>query len=211
MNSLCLYSNRLQEYRQKHNELKAAVAKELGFKITREPIASETLNGGEKNSDQETGCRKEGEDGGSPAVENASERQQEGPAEKCLVESVAIANGHVEKTDTDGGDSEDSDRAAEVKLVNGESEVRATGEEAETSTANGEIKSDAAVDEVKSDEVNGEINGALDITTSPLVLKSKGTWADVVSKPAIVNGTGGKNTAVNGVADSVTANGVAEE
>ncbi|KAI3372888.1 hypothetical protein L3Q82_023340, partial [Scortum barcoo] len=206
-------SNRLQEYRQKHNELKAAVAKELGFKITSEYIVSETLNGEEKSSDQETGCGKEAEEGGSPAAETASRSQKERPEEERSVESATTvtANGHVEKTDVDGGDSEDGDRAAEVKLVNGVSEVKATREEAETSKANGVIKSDAVADKVKSGEVNGEVNGVLDITTRPTVLKSKGTWADIVSKPAVTNGTRNKGAAVNGVAGSVTANGVAEE
>lgn len=195
MNSLCFHSDRLQEYKQKHRELKAAVAKELGFTVTSELFASETVNVGEISSDQDTGCEKEAEDGESPAVENVSE---------TLVESAATvsANGHVvepaelnqheEKTDVDGGVSEDSDTAAsdaEVKVVNGESGVRAAGE----------------------GMVNGEINGAFDTTASKSALKSKGTWADVVSKAPIANGTRAKDTAVNGVADNVTANGVAEE
>ncbi|XP_070760676.1 clustered mitochondria protein homolog [Enoplosus armatus] len=210
-------SDRLQEYRKKHQELKAAVAKELGFKVTYELVASEAMNGGEKSSDQETGCGKEAEDRGSPVVEEASESRQEQPVEESA--ATVSANGHVvepaehnqheEKMDVDGGDSDRAASDAEVKVVNGESEVRATGEESETSTANGEIK---PADEMKSesDKVNGDLNGALDI--SPSVLKSKGTWADVVSKAATANGTGDKDTvAVNGVADSVTANGVAEE
>ncbi|XP_074494222.1 clustered mitochondria protein homolog [Sebastes fasciatus] len=211
----------LQEYKKKHNELKAAVRKELGL-VSDELFASEFVNGDEKSSDQETGSGKEAEDGGSPAVENSSESQQEQPVDETSVESAAVAsaNGHVVepaevKTDGDG----DGDRAAsdaEVKIVNGGSEVRAAGEETETSapnevnsnTANGEVKSDDAVDEMKSEseEVNGEINGACDVTVSPTVLKNKGTWADVVSKA----GKAG-DTAVNGVADNVTANGEAEE
>lgn len=187
------------------------MAKELGFNITPELVTSETVDGGQKFSDQETGCRKEGEDRGSPAVENTSESQREQPVEETFIS----ANGHAEEP-AEQNQHEDSDRAAsdaEVKIVNGESEVRATGEGSETSTANGEIKSDATADEMKSEsaEVNGEINGALDIPTSPSVLKSKGTWADVVSKVSVVNGTGDKDTAVNGVADNVSANGVAEE
>ncbi|XP_070689423.1 clustered mitochondria protein homolog [Pempheris klunzingeri] len=186
-------SDRLQEYRQKHRELKAAVAKELGFDITGKLFASENVNGGEKSSDQETGSGKEAEDGGSPAVESAGEGQQEQPVEGSSVESAATvsANAHVvqpaepnqheEKTDIDGGDSEDSDRAAsdaEVKVVNGESEVRATGEET----------------------VNGEVNGAFNTPASPSVFQSKGTWAEVVSKAAMANGRGNKDTAVTGVA-----------
>ncbi|XP_070821605.1 clustered mitochondria protein homolog [Chaetodon trifascialis] len=204
-------SDKFQEYRQKHRELKAAVAKELGFKVINGLVTVEAVDGGEKTSDQETGCGKEAEDGGSPTVENTSESQQEQPVE----ETVVSANGHAEETAEQNQD-EDNDRAAsdaEVKIVNGESEVRAAGEGSETSTANGEIESDAAADEMKSEsgDVNGEINGALDITASPSVLKSKGTWADVVSNVPVTNGTGDKDTAVNGVADNVTANGVAEE
>ncbi|XP_051278786.1 clustered mitochondria protein homolog isoform X2 [Dicentrarchus labrax] len=214
-------SDRFQEYKKKHMELKAAVAKELGFNLPNEPVVSETVDGGEKSSDLETGCGKEAEAGGSPAVENTSEGTQEQPVEETLVEGAAVvsANGHVvetaeqnqheEKTDRENGDRAASD--TEVKIVNGESEVGATGEKTETSTANGEIKSDATADGRKSgsDKVNGEINGAFDINASPTVLKSKGTWADVVSKSAVVNGN--KDTAVNGVADNVAANGVAEE
>lgn len=208
----------LQEYKKKHKELKAAVAKELGFIVTNELVAPETVNGEEKSSDQETGSGKEAVDGGSTAVENTSGSQQEQPA------AIASANGHVvepaeenqheEKTDVEGGDSDRAASDAEVKIVNGESEVRAAGEETETratnevnsNTANGEIKSDATIDEMKSGEVNGEINGACDVTVSPSVLKSKGTWADVVSK---ANGAVAIEKAVNGVA--ATANGEAEE
>ncbi|XP_034397063.1 clustered mitochondria protein homolog isoform X2 [Cyclopterus lumpus] len=214
----------LQEYRKKHNELKAAVAKELGFIVTNKFVASETVNGEEKSSDVETGSRKEAEDGGSPAVEKPSEGQQEQPAEETLVKSAATASvnrhvvepaevkGHEEKTNVD---AEDRDRAAsdaEVKIMNVESEVRAAGQKAENSTpndvnsntANGGIKSDAAVTEMKS--VSGEVNGDCDIPVGPSVLKSKGTWADVVSK---ANGGGGIDTAVN--RDEVTANGTAQE
>ncbi|XP_040898738.1 clustered mitochondria protein homolog [Toxotes jaculatrix] len=226
-------SDRLQEYKQKHLELKAAVAKELGFKLTNDPVSSEIVNGEEKSSDQETGSGKEAEDGGSPVVKNNSKSQQEQPVEEqASVESAAgvSANGHVvepdeekqheEKTDVDGGDSDRAASDAKVRIVNGESEVRAAGEENKTSVqsgakgsaANGKMKSEATCDEMKSDEKDGEINGAGDITASPSVLKSKGTWADIVSSKAIIaNGTGDRDTAVNGVADNATANGRAEE
>ncbi|XP_029295991.1 uncharacterized protein LOC115013677 [Cottoperca gobio] len=211
----------LQEYRKKHKELKAAVAKELGFIVTN-GIVTSIVNEEEKSSDQETGNGKEAEGGGSPAVEDASESQQEQPEKESLVKSAAIANGHVvepaeESQHEEKADAGDSDRAAsdaEVKIVNGESEVRAAGQETESSAphevnsniTNGEVKSDATADEMKSNEVNGEINGAGDVTVSPSVLKSKGTWADVVSK---ADGAG--KTAVNGVAGNITANGEAEE
>lgn len=203
------HSDRLQEYRQKHLELKAAVRKEL----------LNQMNGGEKSTDQDPGCGKEVKDGGSPAVESNTESQQEQPVEETSVESATVvsANGHVvepaeheEKTEVDAGD-----RAAEVKIVNGETENRAEAEESEASAPkeNGEMKSDTMVDEMKSgsDEVNGVLNGAVDIPASPSVLKSKVTWADVVvSKAVVANGTGHKVTAVNGEAD-VTANGSAEK
>ncbi|XP_068559636.1 clustered mitochondria protein homolog [Cebidichthys violaceus] len=211
----------LQEYRKKHKELKAAVAKELGFIVTDELVASETMNGEEKSSDQETGSRKEADDGGSPAVENTSEGQQEQPVEETLVKSAATAsvnghvvqpaevNGHEEKTDVDAADSDRAASDAEVKIVNGESEVRdSTPNDANSNTVNGEIGSDATVTVInsESDEVNGDTNGACDIPVSPSVLKSKGTWADVVSKA-----NGGKDTVVNIAADKVTANGTAQE
>ncbi|XP_068422909.1 clustered mitochondria protein homolog [Clinocottus analis] len=209
----------LQEYRKKHNELKAAVAKELGFIVTNKLAASETVNGDEKSSAQETGSRKEAKDGESPAVENTSDDQQEQPVEETLMKSAATApvNGHVvepaevkghdEKTVVDAEDSERAASNAEVKIVNGESEVRAAGQEADNSTpndvnsntVNGGIKSDTTVTEM-TDEVNG------DIPKSPPVLKSKGTWADVVSK---ANGGSNIDTAVN--SDHVTANGTAQE
>lgn len=202
MNSLCSYSDKFQEYKQKHLELKAAVARELGFKVVNGVVTP--LDEGEKTSDQETGSGKEADDGGSSAVENAGESQQEQPAEETSVETAAVesANGHVVEPAEDS-QHEGSDRAAsEVKIVT--SEVTATGKEDEMSTANGEVKSGP-------EEVNGEINGAVDVPASPSVLKSKGTWADVVSKAAVVNGTGDKDAAVNGVVDSITANGVAKE
>lgn len=208
MNMLSFHSDRLQEYKQKHLELKAAVRKEL----------EKQMNGEEKSATQETGCRKEVKDGGSPAVEKNS------------VESATVvsANGHVvepaeheKKTEGAGGDSEHSDRAAQVEIVNGESEKKAEAEESETSgpngvessAANGEMKSDATDDEMKSgsDEVNDAVNEALGSPASPSVLKSKASWADVVvSKAVVANGTGNEVTAVNGVAD-VTANGSAEQ
>ncbi|KAA8592291.1 hypothetical protein FQN60_017746 [Etheostoma spectabile] len=220
----------LQEYKKKHKELKAAVAKELGFIVTNELVASETVNGEERGSDQETGRGKEAEDGGSSALKNTSKSQQKKPVNETSVKSAATvsANGHgvesarenqhEEKTHVDGGNRDRAASDAEVKIVNGESKVRAAGQETETSapnevnsnTAHGEIKYDATIDEIKpeSDEVNGQINGACDITVSSSVLKSKGTWADVVSK---ANGAGDRNKAVNGVADKVTANQKAEE
>lgn len=154
------------------------MAKELGFKL----LASGVVERVEKNLDLETGCAKGAEDEGGPAV-----------------------NGHVVKP-VEQNQAEDCDRAAsdvECKIVNGVSEVRATGEETEASTAT------LTADDTKpiSDEVNGQTNGALDIATNG---NSKGTWADVVSNSKAAKKTGDNNTAVNKMANNVTANGVAE-
>lgn len=233
MNLLCFRSDKFQEYKQKHLERKAAALKELGIKLLNEPAVSDNVNGGQKSSAKEIGCGKEAEDGGSPAVERKS--QQEQPVEEVSVERAAVVSAsdhvvqpveqiqHEEKADVDRQDGEDSERAAsdaEVKIVNGESEVMAAGQETETSvqngiksnTANGKIKSEAKSDDMKSHEKNNEMNGPGVLTANTSVLKSKGTWADVVvSKAIIANGTAVKDPAVNGVAHNVSANGTAEE
>lgn len=226
--NLCFHRDGLQEYWKKHKELKAAVAKELGF-IVSNGVVTLIVNGEEKSSDPNTGSGKEAEDGGSPALENASDSQQEQPEEESSEKSAAMTNGHVvepavesqqgEKADVEGGES---DRAsdAEVNIVNGGSEVSDAGQETESSSPNevngniinGEVKSNATADEIKSEsngvngEINGAINGACDITVRHSFLKSNGTWADVVSKA-----NGAADTAVNGTAGSVPANGEAEE
>ncbi|XP_062238065.1 clustered mitochondria protein homolog isoform X1 [Platichthys flesus] len=220
-------SSRFKEYKQRHLERKAAALKELGLSFPGEFFASATVKAGEKSSDKETGCGKEAEDGGSPAAENNSERQHEQSVDEVSVVGAAAVsvNGHVvdpaeqnkheEKTEN----REEGERATELKMVNGESQLRAEGEETESSvekevkssTANGKIEPEATCEEMKSDEKDVESNGVRDTKATPSVLKGKGTWADVVSKSNLVNGTGHKDTAVNGVADEVTANGVAEE
>ncbi|KAK2837331.1 hypothetical protein Q5P01_014543 [Channa striata] len=218
-------SDRFQEYKQKHLERKAAAAKELGFKLTYEPITLETENRRQKSSDKETGCGKEVEDEGSPAEGNISKNQHEQSVENSAVVS---ANNHVvqqaeqkqqEKSDREASEGSDREALDAKKMAaNGESEVRVAGEESENSpqngvksTANGEMKTEVTYDEMKSDGKNGETNGSGVITANPPVLKSKGTWADVVSKASIVNETGGTDRAVNGVAYPVSANGRAEE
>lgn len=225
--NLCFYSDKFQEYKQKHLERKAAVVKELGLKLPNEPVVSETVKG-QKNSAKETGCGKEAEDGGSPAVERKS--QQEQPLEEGSVERAAVVPvsdhvvqpaeqiQHEEKTDVDRKRGEDREKAAsdaEMKVVNGDPEGRAAGQETETSVQNGvksntdnrEIKSETKCDGMKSDEKNCEINGPGVLTANATVLKSKGTWADVVvSKGFVANGTAHKGPVVNGV----THNGTAE-
>ncbi|TNN54977.1 Clustered mitochondria [Liparis tanakae] len=223
----------LQDYRKKHNELKAAVAKELGFNVPNKMGASATMNGEEKRSGPETGSGKEAEDGGSPAEEKQPEEEQpeekpeeekpeeqpeEAPEEEPSVKGAAAASadgdaveppeveGHEEKTDVEDGERAASD--AEVRIVDVESEVRAAGQTAEDSAAedanitikeNGEMKP-----EMK--RVSDEVNGVSDVPESPSTPKSKGSWADVVSK---ANGGGGPDPAVH--KDEVTANGTAPE
>lgn len=217
VNMLCFHSDRLQEYKQKHLELKAAVRKEL----------EKEMNGEEKSADQETRCGKEVKDGGSLVVEGNTESQQVPPVE-ISVESATVvsANGHVLKPAEheekgDGDDSEHSDRAAEAEIVNGETEKKAEAEESETSVvngvessaANGEMKYDATDDEMKPGtvEVNDTVDEALDSTASPSVLKIKASWADVaVSNAVVANGAGNEVTAANGAAD-VIADGSAEK
>lgn len=202
----------LQEYKKKHKELKAAVAKELGLIGSNDLDLSEILNGEEKSSNQKAGSGKEAEDGGSTDVENNRASQQEQPVAETLAKSAATtsSNGHVAEPAEENQHEEKEDGAAsdaQVIIVNGKSEETETSAPNEVNTANGEVRCDATVDEMKSGEVHVEVNGACDIPVSPSVLKSKGTWADVVSK---ANGAGDINRAVNGGADKHTANGEAE-
>lgn len=183
-------SDKLQEFKQKHQELKAAVAKELGFKL----LNSEAMDGREKNSDQETGCGKEGEEEGNSTMTESS------------VESAAVVSVNGSDVEPEQNQAEGSDRAApDTKTVNGVPEAGATGEESKN------FKENATADEARSDEINGEMNGALDTVTSPSGLKGKGTWADIVSNATLASGTGDKVTNVKKVAGHITANGVAEE
>ncbi|XP_047447162.1 clustered mitochondria protein homolog [Mugil cephalus] len=188
-------SDRFQEYKKKHKELKAAVAKELGLQMPKDLFTSELVNGGEKSSDQASGCSVDAEDGGSPAA-SPSENEKEQPVEASGDDRAAesSANGHVEPAEQSQKEEKtdvDSDRAesgVQVKTLNG-------------ATCN-EMKSGSG-------EKNGEINGAVDIIASPSAPKTKKTWADVVvSKGAAVNGAGGKADVAGG---SVAANGTAEE
>ncbi|XP_034547523.1 clustered mitochondria protein homolog isoform X2 [Notolabrus celidotus] len=214
-------SNKLQEYKQKHQELKAAVAKELGLDLGAKQLFSlETLNWAEITPDQEMGNGEAAEEKGNLG----SESQEVQKIEETSAESAAevSSNGHVvepaeEKQQTlDEAESDEVSPGAEVQEVNGESEVRAGGEETDgdnSSTASGETKSEATVDEIKPKEVNGEINVAENVPVSPSALKGKGTWADVVSNAPMANGKEDQDQdpAVNGVADGVTANGATEE
>ncbi|KAM3610958.1 uncharacterized protein V6R79_011205 [Siganus canaliculatus] len=199
-------SDRFLEYRQKHRELKAAVAKELGLKLPNGSLPFGMVDQDEKSSDQQTESGKEAEKG-------ESESQKVQPVEEASVEGAAVvsANGHIEepaeqnqqeeKTTSKDQDRDTSD--AQTGKINGESE---------SSSASVEIKSAVTDDEKQAvSKVNGEVNGVSPIPVSPSVLKSKGTWADVVSNAAVVNGTGGKDTAVSGEADQITTNGAAQE
>ncbi|XP_029998881.1 clustered mitochondria protein homolog [Sphaeramia orbicularis] len=189
-------SDRFQEYKQKHMELKAAVKKELLEKLKNELSLSAILSGEEKTKDQETEGGKEMEDGENTETNESGEEQ---PAEEMPVESTeelsandhevdpAENKAHEETTEEEAADSEQSDTGSNAQIVvNGEAEMKSGSDD------------------------NDEINGATQMSTSPSVLKSNTTWADIVSKPLIVNGETDKDTAVTG-AEDVTANGVAEE
>lgn len=186
------YSDKFQEYKQKHRELKAAVAKELGFHL---PTA-EVMDGREKNSHQETGCGKEGEDEVNSATAES------------LVDSDAVVSDNdsgaepAEQSQTEANDT----AAPEGSTVNGVQEVQMAGEK---STTEASVKSNASEGEAGSREVNGEINGALDSPTSPSAHKGKGTWADIVSNAPLANGTGDKDRTLK-KAGHITANRVAD-
>ncbi|CAN9513275.1 unnamed protein product [Ophioblennius macclurei] len=193
-------SDKFEEYKQKHLERKAAARRELGIDHMIKHVASDTVNGGEENSDQETGCGKEAEDAGNSVMEDTKEGQEEEPLEETSVKSAATdsTNSHVKEApeqsqpeEQAGVDGDSSASEVEIKAVNG-----------------------ATCDESKSEsgEKNGEMNGEAEITTSPQVSKSPLSWADVVvSKAIVVNGTGDKSEVANGGGDGVTVNGTAEE
>lgn len=183
------YSDKFQEYKQKHRELKAAVAKELGFKLP-------TTDGAEKNSDQETGCGKEGGDKVSSTTAES----------RVDVGAVVLANGSSDEA-AEQSQAEGSDRAAaEGNTVNEVQEVRMAGKETLTEAS---TKTNVLEVQAGSGEVNGKMNGALDSPTSPSAHKGKGTWADIVSNAALSNGTGDKDRTVKKAAH-ITANKVAE-
>lgn len=186
------YSDKFQEYKQKHRELKAAVAKELGFNLP----TTEATYGREKNSDQETGCGKEGKD------------EVNSTTAESLVDAAAVvlANGSSVEA-AEQSPAEGSDKAVpEGNTVNGVQEVRLAGEESPTEAS---MKNTALEAQAGSGEVNGKMNGALDSPTSPSAHKGKGTWADIVSNAALANGTGDKDKTVK-KASHITANKVAE-
>lgn len=144
-------------------------------------LTSGVVDRSEKNAAKETGRENNAEDVGGPQVENTMEKANEACASTVLTNGTSEQNQH-----------EDSDRTeAAVETVNGVSEVK---------------PADDAADNTKSGEVNGKINGALN---SPPVLKSKGTWADVVSNSVAANSKGDKNKQVNRV-ENITANGAAK-
>ncbi|KAM4616138.1 clustered mitochondria protein homolog [Polymixia lowei] len=232
------HSDRLQEFKQKLLEQRAAEAAEEANKISNEPATTETEKGANKSSDKETGWEEAG-NGGSPAEQSISESQEDQPMEEVPVENSTTApvNVHVvelaeqsqseEKTATDIGDSEDSGRPsseAELKgTVNGEADVKSAGEDTEPPITNEEIivenegvEYEVTLNEMQksgSDEINGGINGTPDITADLSDLKNKEVLADaVISKATIANGIEDRDVTVNGEAEgSVTANGIAEE
>ncbi|XP_057687398.1 clustered mitochondria protein homolog [Corythoichthys intestinalis] len=176
-------SDRYQEYKQKHKELKAAVTKELMSKAAKE--LSEVING-QGEPTQERGSGEEVPNGGGPAVVETNESQLE---EKKTADTLGSANGHMieEKTEVDGGEAEASPRVVlntEEKL-----EDSADGDSSAANVVEGSEEGQCEqLDETKSDEV-GE---------SP---KSKGTWADVVSNMTTAGETG------SNCVESISVNG----
>ncbi|XP_061906811.1 clustered mitochondria protein homolog [Entelurus aequoreus] len=164
-------SNRFQELKQKHQELKAAVAKELMSKAADEFL--EVMNGEKKEQPaQETGSGKEVPTEGSPAEETTSECQQEQSVEETSAETAASAIGHTMK----------AEEKTEPKMEN--------CADGECITANG-VKTD---EEMHCDQTNEMKSGSAQVTES---LKSKATWADiVVSNTTAVNGE--VNISING-------------
>lgn len=173
-------SDRLQDYKQKHQELKASVAEELGLRL----LTSAVVDRSETNTAQETGCVNNTEDVGGSEVANTIKTVNEGCA------ATLSANGSFEQTQHEDSDTIISE--AVEGAVNGVAEV---------SPANN------AADSTKSVDVNGKINGALN---SPLVLKSKGTWADVVSNSVAASSKADKDKQVNRV-KNIAASGAAKD
>lgn len=179
-------SNGLQEYKQKHQERKAAVRKELGLKFPNEQEDSDSAKAADKSSKQVT------EDGAGVVTANGH-----------MIES-AEQNQLNEKMHINKGESSDS----RVKMMNGGPEVTAAGEEAYCGLANGGVD---AFDKTESEKNDGKVNGTANPTASPPALKTQRSWADVVSKSGTVNQLPKKDAEVNGVTEEVTANGTAEE
>lgn len=123
-----------------------------------------------------TGCVNNAEDVGGSEVESTTKTVNGGCAE------TVSANGTFEQTQHEDSDATTSNVVKEV--VNGVAEVSPDNN---------------AADSTKSAEVNGALN-------SPPVLKSKGTWADVVS-----NSVAAKRNQVNMVKNSIAASGAAKD
>ncbi|XP_056130596.1 clustered mitochondria protein homolog [Lampris incognitus] len=224
-------SDRLQDFKQKLLERKAAEATEESNRVTDKAVTSDAEKGGEESGDKQTDCVNNIEDGESPVEDNVSKS----PDEALLASSVMVpVNGHAvepaeqtsheEQTTIEKGDGKDSDKSTSevepTEIVNGEVEVGSTGEETEPPrvneesrvTNNGGLKSEVTVNMVAklaSGEVGDSKNGSLYITTDPSELTNKEVIADVtISKVIIASGTGDGNRTGNGVAEgSVTTNG----
>lgn len=132
----------------------------------------------ETNTAQETGCVNNAEDVGGPEVENTMN-------EGCA--ATILANDSLDQTQHEDSDSTTSE--AVEGPVNGVAEV---------SPANN------AADSTESAEENRKVNGAL---SSPPVLKSKGTWADVVSNSVAAISKADKDKQVNKVKNNIAASG----
>lgn len=129
----------------------------------------------ETNPAQEIECGTDAEDIGKKMESTAK------PVNGDCVATVS-ANGPSEQNQHEDSDTSE----VVVGTVNGVSEVKPAND---------------AADNTESVEVNGKINGDLN---SPPVLKSKGTWADVVSNSVAANS---KNKQVL----NITASGAAKD
>lgn len=157
------------------------MAEELGLKL----LTSAVMDRSGTNTAQETGCLNNAEDAGGSEVENTSERVNEG----C--ETTPSANGSFEQTQHKDGGTTPSE--AVEGPVNGVAEVS---------------PADNSADSTKPAEENVKINGALN---GPPVLKSKGTWADVVSNSIAAKSKADKDKHVNRVKNNMAAGGAAQD
>lgn len=167
MSESTVNSDRLQDYKQKHQELKASVAEELGLKL----LTSAVVDRSETNTAPETGCVNNAED-----VESSVENTLKTVNESCAAIS---ANGSFEQAQHK--DSDTTTPGAVEGELNGTAEVG---------------PGNNGADSTKLAVVNGKINGALN---SLPVLKSKGTWADVVSNCLAANSKAEKSKQLNRV------------
>ncbi|KAM9393900.1 clustered mitochondria protein homolog isoform 2-T2 [Pholidichthys leucotaenia] len=157
-------SDKFQEYRQKHEALKAAVRKELGLKLPHELHASKAEKLEEKSSNQEAEPAKEVEDGEQPSEKNTGEGQQEQPVEEMSEERAQPANGHVVELAEPHQHEESSEPDGDGVASGAEVTVEVTKAVASPSTLkNGMswadvVSKSAVAEETEVKAVNGEVS-----------------------------------------------------